>query len=92
MPQVSVENNNRMSLRVVAAEKSMLMRAAALQHTNLTEFVMRAAIALAHKIIDQNDKIKLGERDSLHVLDLLENPPAPNKKLLAAARALSKND
>jgi uncharacterized protein (DUF1778 family) len=32
----------------------------------------------------------LSERDSLRVLDLLENPPAPNAKLLAAARALPK--
>jgi antitoxin ParD1/3/4 len=30
----------------------------------------------------------LSERDSLPVLDALENPPAPNAKLLAAAHAL----
>ena len=34
------------------------------------------------------DHITLSERDSLQVFNLLENPPAPNAKLLAAARAL----
>ena len=32
----------------------------------------------------------LSERDSLRVLNLLENPPAPNARLLAAARTLPK--
>lgn len=34
------------------------------------------------------DHICLSELDSLRVLELLENPPAPNAKLLAAARRL----
>jgi uncharacterized protein (DUF1778 family) len=34
--------------------------------------------------------LQLSGRDSLRVLDLLENPPKPNRKLLAAARALPK--
>ena len=34
------------------------------------------------------EEVSLSERDSLRVLDALENPPAPNAKLLAAARAL----
>jgi hypothetical protein len=32
----------------------------------------------------------LSERDSLRVLNLLQNPPAPNAKLLAAAQSLPK--
>ncbi|MBS3780065.1 MAG: DUF1778 domain-containing protein, partial [Desulfovermiculus sp.] len=39
-------------------------------------------------VIDQAERIELSQRDSLHVLDLLENPPAPNKKLLQAAQKL----
>jgi uncharacterized protein (DUF1778 family) len=37
-------------------------------------------------------RLQLSERDSLRILDLLENPPAPNGKLLAAARSLPKAD
>ncbi|KER03120.1 DUF1778 domain-containing protein [Photorhabdus temperata] len=90
MPQISVENNHRVSLRIASEDKSLLMRAAALQHTNLTEFVIRNVVSVAQKIIDQNERLELTERDSLHVLALLDNPPAPNEKLMAAAFALPK--
>ena len=35
-----------------------------------------------------NESLRLSERDSLRVLDLLGSPPPPNDKLLAAASAL----
>lgn len=40
--------------------------------------------------IAEAESVSLSERDSLRVLDALENPPAPNTKLCAAARALPK--
>jgi uncharacterized protein (DUF1778 family) len=88
MPRVPVENNERMSLRIAAEEKSLLVRAAALQHTNLTEFVIRTAVATAKDVIDQSEHLGLSERESLQVLDLLENPPEPNEKLMAVAFAM----
>jgi uncharacterized protein (DUF1778 family) len=91
MPRGLIEDNDRMSLRVAAAEKSLLIRAAALEHINLTEFVIRHALSVARKIISESEQIALSERDSLHLMDLLDNPPAPNSKLMAAAFALPKN-
>jgi uncharacterized protein (DUF1778 family) len=88
MPRVPVENNDRMSLRIAAEEKSLLVRAAALQHTNLTEFVIRTVVAAARDVIDQSERVELTERDSVRVLGLLEDPPEPNEKLMAAAYAL----
>ena len=90
MPRVPIESNDRVSLRIAAKEKSLLVRAAALQHTNLTEFVIRTAVATAKEVIDQNELLELTERDSLQVLELLENPPKPNGKLMAAAFAMPK--
>ena len=90
MPQLPVESNHRMSLRIASEEKSLLMRAAALQQTNLTEFVIRTVVAEAREVIERNERVELSARDSLHVLRLLEEPPAPNEKLMAAAFALSK--
>ncbi|MDZ7751132.1 MAG: DUF1778 domain-containing protein [Gammaproteobacteria bacterium] len=90
MPQIPVETNDRMSLRIASEEKSLLMRAAALQHTNLTEFVIRNVMLAARKVIEENERLELTEKDSLQVLDLLDNPPAPNDKLMAAAFALPK--
>ncbi|WP_016957930.1 DUF1778 domain-containing protein [Catenovulum agarivorans] len=88
MPQIPVESNDRMSLRIASEEKLLLMRAAALEHTNLTEFVVRNVVSAARKVIDENERLELSAKDSLHVLELLDNPPAPNKKLMAAAFAL----
>lgn len=77
--------------RRYSAQEKALMRAAALQHTNLTEFVIRnVVVSEARKIIDENERLELTERDSLRVLDLLDNPPSPNDKLMAAAFALPK--
>lgn len=88
MPQILVETNDRMSLRIASEEKSLLMRAAAIQHTNLTEFVIRHVVSVARKIIEDNERLELTERDSLRVLDLLDNPPTPNDKLMTAAFTL----
>jgi len=90
MPQIPVNSNERLSLRLASAEKSLLIRAAALQGTHLTEFVTRAVVSAAQKVIDQNERIELTERDSMLILNLLEKPPAPNVKLMAAAFALPK--
>ena len=90
MPRIAVEDNSRMSLRIRAEEKALLLRAVALKHTDLTDFVVHHAVRAAKTVIEQEDHVRLSERDSLRVLDLLENPPAPNARLLAAARALPK--
>ena len=88
MPRVAVEDNSRMSLRIRAEDKAILLRAVALKHTDLTDFVIRHAVRAAKAVIEDADRVQLSERDSLRVLALLENPPAPNARLLAAARAL----
>jgi uncharacterized protein (DUF1778 family) len=90
MPRLAVEDNSRMSLRILAEEKALLLRAAALSRTDLTDFVLRHALRAATAVVEEADHVQLSSRDSLRVLDLLENPPAPNAKLLAAARALPK--
>jgi uncharacterized protein (DUF1778 family) len=90
MPRVAVEDNNRMSLRIPAEEKSILLRAAALRRTDLTDFVREHSVSAARAVIREEEHLNLSARDSLRVLALLENPPAPNAKLLAAARALPK--
>src|SRR5215467_5456767 len=90
MPRVAVEDNDRMSMRVRADEKAMLLRAAALENTDLTDFVLQHALRSAKAVIEEAERIRLSERDSLRVLALLEKPPKPNARLRAAARALPK--
>ena len=88
MPQVLVEENQRMSLRISAKDKALLIRAASLQQVNLTEFVLRTSVQAAQAAIEHAERLELSERDSLRVLELLEQPPAPNARLRAAASAL----
>jgi uncharacterized protein (DUF1778 family) len=90
MPRAVVENNSRVELRTRAHEKAMLARAASLERTDLTNFILSAALPAARAVIERAEQIRLSERDSLRVMDLLENPPEPNEKLVAAARALQR--
>ena len=90
MPRLAVEDNKRMSLRVLAEEKAILLRAAALRRTDLTDFVRQHSLNAARAVIQEAERVALSERDSLRVLAVLENPPKPNPKLLAAARSLPK--
>lgn len=90
MPRLAVEGNSRMSLRIPREEKTILLRAAALKHTDLTDFVRQHSLKAAEKVIEEAERMELSERDSLRVLSLLENPPKANRKLLAAAKSLPK--
>lgn len=88
MPRAAVNDNQRMNLRIQPAQKAMLMRAAALTNTDLTDFVVQHAVREAAVVIEHAEHLKLSERDSLRVLNVLEHPPTPNAKLLAAAKDL----
>lgn len=88
MPRVAVDDNKRMSLRVRPEQKATLLRAAALKNTDLTDFVLQPALREAEAIIEAAEHLRLSERDSLMVLEMLENPPEANAKLRAAAMAM----
>lgn len=83
-----VKDNNRIALRVQAGDKALILRAVAMAQTDMTDFILRAALREARSVIEEYERVKLTGRDSLLVLDLLENPPAPNAKLRKAGRAM----
>ncbi|MGH8538788.1 MAG: DUF1778 domain-containing protein [Gammaproteobacteria bacterium] len=78
--------DDRISLRTSAAEKVLLTRAAAYRRLDLTSFILQAALPVAHEVVAQAERISLSDRDAKRVLDALENPPKPTKRLLRAAR------
>ena len=90
MPRLAVDDNKRMNLRLRPEQKATLMRAAALRHTDLTDFVLRPALKEAQAVIEESERVLLSERDSLLVLSVLENPPAPNTRLKSAIAAMPK--
>ena len=89
MPR-AIADSSRIELRIDAAAKAKLARAAALEHTDLTAFILRAALPAAETVIERAERITLSERDSLRVLELLEHPPEPNAKLRRAAAAFAR--
>ena len=90
MPRAAIDDNSRVALRVRTEDKALIMRAVALAQTDMTEFILRTALREARLVIEEHERVKLSQRDSARVLDLLENPPAPNAKLRKAARSLPK--
>jgi uncharacterized protein (DUF1778 family) len=86
---VTAPEGGRIEFRLPAEEKAMLARAAALMNMDLTAFILRKMLPEARAVIENAERLALSERDSLRVLALLENPPAPTDKLRRAARAFS---
>jgi uncharacterized protein (DUF1778 family) len=77
---------DRLELRATKDEKRLLAIAAAYERLDVTTFIMRQVLPAARKIVDHAERIKLSERDTTRVLELLDNPPKPTEALLDAAR------
>jgi len=90
MPRKALSENSRVALRIRPEDKAVIMRAGSSAQTDMKDFILRTALREAHSVIERHEKVKLTQCDSRRVLDLLENPPAPNAKLRKAARALPK--
>ena len=79
--------SHRIELRVPPEQKAVIARAAALEHLDLTGFILRSVLPQARAVVERAERLVLSERDSLRVLDLLENPPPPSDRLIRAAKA-----
>ena len=87
---VTAPEGGRIEFRLPAEEKAMLARAAALMNMDLTTFILGKMLPEARAVIENAERQTLSERDSLRVLALLENPPAPNERLLRASKVARK--
>lgn len=87
MATSSHARSDRIELRTTPDDKALLVRAAALAHLDLTSFVLGTVLPHAEKVIAEAERISLSPRDSLKVLELLENPPPPPARLIEAASA-----
>lgn len=87
MPRVSNEDNHRFTMEIPPVDKARLVRAAALEHTTLKDFLLRNSLSAAEVVIERAERVALSERDTRKVLDLLDNPPAPNERMVAILEA-----
>jgi uncharacterized protein (DUF1778 family) len=86
MPATTTVREDRIELRATKDEKRLLAQAAAYERLDVTSFIMRNVLPTARDVVDRAERIVLSERDTVRVLELLENPPTPTPALMAAAR------
>jgi uncharacterized protein (DUF1778 family) len=86
MSASSTAREDRIELQATKEEKRLLATAAAYQRLDVTSFIMRNVLPAAREVVDRAERIVLSERDTVRVLELLENPPKPTPALMAAAR------
>ena len=77
---------DRMHLRLDAASKHKLERAAAYEETTVSRFVLANAVAAAERVIDSHERIVLAAEDWEAFHDALLAPPEPNAALREAVR------
>ncbi len=78
-------NNNdtrRLEARVPHDEKELLQRAAALEGTSLTEFVLRSAKERAQEIVAKENNMNLNSEDMKSIVRALNKPQEPNEALI----------
>ncbi|NTV67668.1 MAG: DUF1778 domain-containing protein [Chlorobaculum sp.] len=88
MPRTPVNTCHRLSLQIDPKQMSMLIQAVPLQSNGLADFDTRTSIIAPQAVIEQHERLELSEKQTLWMLDLLEAPPAPKAKLMAAIAAL----
>jgi uncharacterized protein (DUF1778 family) len=86
MSTTRAARGDRIELRATKEEKRLLARAAAHERLDVTGFIMRSVLPAAREAVDRAERIVLSKRDTVRVLELLENPPKPTSALMAAAR------
>ena len=81
--------DERINLRVDAKTKAMLVKAAEICGTPLSEFVIQTALDRADRLVSQPKATRVSTEEFFRVLDLIETPPEPTDHLVDAMQRLS---
>ncbi len=81
-------NDDRITARVPKRVKATMEKAAAIQGTNLNQFMLQASLQAARAIIEQEQAfiqreqaIRLSTKDVRRFFEGIDNPPEPTDKL-----------
>jgi uncharacterized protein (DUF1778 family) len=72
----------RISVRVKPSQKALICRAARLQHTTLTEFVLENALRAASQLVAEEKHFEMPPAQFKRFCRALDAPPAKNLKAL----------
>lgn len=67
-------------MRIDPYAKAMIDRAAQIQHTDMSHFILSHALDVAKKILADETQIGLSSEQYEHFCHMLDNPPAENVK------------
>jgi uncharacterized protein (DUF1778 family) len=82
----SNSKEKRIDLRVSQAQKALLERASELKGMSLSAYLLSQGLATAQADIEKHQKLVLSDTDRDLFLQLLANPPQPEKALSDAMR------
>lgn len=74
----------RLTTRITDHVQKKIQVAADIVGATLNQFVVQAALEKAERVIESESTIVLTRRESLRLLEVIENPPPRNKKFLQA--------
>jgi uncharacterized protein (DUF1778 family) len=78
------QTGKRLTTRLTDHVLDKLQVASDLVGATLNQFVVQAALEKADRVIESESSIALTRRESLRLMELMENPPPRNKKFLQA--------
>lgn len=90
MGKTTAAKQERIGARVPQEVYATLTRAAELLGATVNQFLVQSALKEAQSVIEREQTIRLSQRDSERLLDLLENPPKPNARLNTAMKNYQK--
>ena len=76
--------DQRLNLRVDAETRDLLERAAALNGTRLSEFILGVARERAERTVELPTRTRVSPQEFCRILDLIEHPPEPTDYLTEA--------
>ncbi|MBV2193392.1 MAG: DUF1778 domain-containing protein [Azonexus sp.] len=78
------QTGKRLTTRITDHVQEKLQAAADIVGATLNQFVVQAALEKAEKLIESETTLALTRRESLRLLEMIENPPPRNEKFLQA--------
>jgi uncharacterized protein (DUF1778 family) len=78
---------SRIEARIAPGVLALVKRAAAIQGRSVSDFIVAAAQAAAHRTIEEAQIIRLAAEDQRALAEATLNPPAPASALVRAAKA-----
>ena len=75
----------RLEARISRETKMLFQKAARIQGSTLTDFVVKSAVEVAKRTVREDEFVELSRRDRLAFVEALFTPPAPSARLRKAA-------